>query len=67
MEKIKFTALEHINSNDSYKDDFYESNDKMFCITCKVAVNHARKSVIDNHLNLATHKNKKSLIEEASS
>ncbi|CAG8480761.1 38267_t:CDS:2 [Gigaspora margarita] len=66
MGKTKFTALEHINSND-FKDDFYESNNKMFCIACKTVVNHARKSVIDNPLNSALHKNKEHLTEASSS
>ncbi|CAG8638371.1 8921_t:CDS:1, partial [Dentiscutata erythropus] len=65
MGKTKFTALERINSND-YKEDFYESNNKMFCIACKTVANHARKSIINNHLNSASHKNKKSVIEASS-
>ncbi|CAG8646323.1 10775_t:CDS:2, partial [Scutellospora calospora] len=64
--KTKFTALERLNSND-YKDNFYESNNKMFCIACKKVVNHSRKSVIDNYLNSESHKNKKHLIEASSS
>ncbi|CAG8759491.1 23505_t:CDS:1, partial [Dentiscutata erythropus] len=55
MGKTKFTALERVNSND-YKDDFYESNNKMFCIACKTTVNYTKKSVIDNHLNSTSHK-----------
>lgn len=60
MGKAKVTALERVNSN-SYKDDFYESNDKMFCIVCKHVVNHIKKSTIDNHLNSASHKRRKNL------
>ncbi|CAG8839716.1 10288_t:CDS:1, partial [Racocetra persica] len=46
--------------------DFYESNNKMFCIACKTTVNYAKKSVINNHLNLTSHKSKKRLIGASS-
>ena len=59
MGKAKITAIERVNS---YKDDFYELNDRMFCIFCKHVVNHTKKSTIDNHLNSTSHKQKKSNI-----
>ncbi|CAG8632208.1 1162_t:CDS:2, partial [Gigaspora rosea] len=62
--KAKFTALEHVNSN-NYKDDFYESNDKCF-------VSHAKLLIIlenpyGNHFNSALHQKRKCLIESSSS
>ncbi|CAG8790822.1 8138_t:CDS:1, partial [Dentiscutata erythropus] len=60
MEKVKIIALEHINSN-NYIDDFYESNSQMFCIACRHIVNHTKKSIINNHLNSTTHKNRKNM------
>ncbi|CAG8841704.1 31334_t:CDS:1, partial [Racocetra persica] len=56
--------LERVNS-DNYNDNFYESNDQMFCIACRRVVNHARKSVIDNHLNLVSYQKRKHLIESS--
>jgi hypothetical protein len=60
MGKTKLTALERVNS-DNYENNFYELNEKMYCIACKSVVNHARKSVIDKHLTSASHIRKENL------
>ncbi|CAG8598811.1 3573_t:CDS:2 [Gigaspora margarita] len=41
MGKAKIAALEHVNSI-SYIEDFYVSNDQIFCIICKNIINHTK-------------------------
>ena len=50
----KITAEEH--QKDYPKGTFHAQQNKLFCSSCNVVLDHLRKSVLNLHLESATHK-----------